>query len=157
MGYGLDASSPVEAMYYQAAMMRPDETMADKVNRIAQLPLHHQPGQRYTYSMGTDILGYLVELLSGMPLDEFFRQRIFEPLGMVDTDFYVPPEKMPRLAACIPLPRMAVCSTWLIILATPLNSPLACGRINRKSRLSYLVGAGWYRPPPITCVLLLLR
>jgi CubicO group peptidase (beta-lactamase class C family) len=99
LGYGLDASSAVEAMYYQAAMMRPDETMANKVNRIAQLPLHHQPGQRYTYSMGTDILGHLVELLSGMPLDEFFRQRIFEPIGMVDTDFYVPPEKLPRLAS----------------------------------------------------------
>jgi CubicO group peptidase (beta-lactamase class C family) len=99
IGYGLDASSPVEAIYQQAAMMRPDEPMSDKVRRLAELPLHHQPGERYTYSLGTDIAGHLVEKISDIPLDEFLRQRIFTPLGMPDTDFYVPPEKLHRLAA----------------------------------------------------------
>jgi CubicO group peptidase (beta-lactamase class C family) len=99
LGYGLDASSPVEAMCQQAAVLRMDEKLVDKMRRVAELPLHHQPGERYTYSIGTDILGYLVEIISGMPLDWFFQRRIFEPLGMHDTDFYVPPEKMERLAA----------------------------------------------------------
>jgi CubicO group peptidase (beta-lactamase class C family) len=99
LGYGLDAVTEINAMYQQAAMLRMDECMADKVQRIAQLPLHHQPGAYYTYSVSTDILGLLVEIISGMPLDAFLRQRIFEPLGMVDTDFYVPVEKCDRLAA----------------------------------------------------------
>jgi CubicO group peptidase (beta-lactamase class C family) len=98
LGYGLDASTPVEAMYQKAALLRTDESMADKIDRIVKIPLHHQPGKRYTYSIGVDILGRLVEVISGMSLDTFFKRRIFEPLGMVDTDFYVPAEKLPRLA-----------------------------------------------------------
>jgi CubicO group peptidase (beta-lactamase class C family) len=99
LGYGLDASSPVEAMFVEAELLRMDEPMEAKIPRIAQIPLHHQPGLRYTYSMATDILGHLVEILSGIPLDEFLRSRIFEPLGMIDTDFYVPEAKVDRLAA----------------------------------------------------------
>ena len=98
LGYGLDALTPVDALFLQARMLRMDETLADKIQRLFQFPLHHQPGLRYTYSIGTDVLGRLVEIVSGMPLNEFFRKRIFEPLGMVDTDFYVPPEKSDRLA-----------------------------------------------------------
>ena len=98
LGYGLDASTPVNALYQQSNLLRPDESMADKIERIVKIPLHHQPGRSYTYSIGTDVLGRIVEIISGMSLDEFFKQRIFEPLGMVDTDFYVPPEKLPRLA-----------------------------------------------------------
>jgi len=99
LGYGLEASSPVEMMCQQAAVLRMDECLADKIRRLAALPLHHQPGERYTYSIGTDVLGRLIEIVSGKPLDEFLYQRIFDPLGMVDTGFYVPPEKMDRLAA----------------------------------------------------------
>jgi CubicO group peptidase (beta-lactamase class C family) len=98
LGYGLDASTPVDAMYQQAALLRTDESTADKIDRMVKIPLHHQPGKRYTYSIGVDVLGRLVELVSGMPLDAFFAQRIFAPLGMVDTGFYVPAEKLPRLA-----------------------------------------------------------
>jgi CubicO group peptidase (beta-lactamase class C family) len=98
LGYGLDALTPVDALFLQAKMLRMDETLAEKMQRIAQFPLHHQPGLRYTYSIGIDVLGRLVEIVSGMPLNEFFKKRIFEPLGMVDTDFYVPPEKLDRLA-----------------------------------------------------------
>jgi CubicO group peptidase (beta-lactamase class C family) len=57
------------------------------------------PGERFEYGLGIDVLGYLVEIVSGKPLDEFFRTRIFEPLGMKDTYFYVPDNKMNRLAA----------------------------------------------------------
>jgi len=59
--------------------------------------LMHQPGERFTYGLNTDVLGYLVEITSGMSLDEFFRKKIFEPLGMHDTYFYLPPSKYSRL------------------------------------------------------------
>jgi CubicO group peptidase (beta-lactamase class C family) len=98
LGYGFDPSSPVEKMYADARIMRWDEPMVEKIPRITALPLHHQPGLRHTYSIATDVLGHLVELISDLPLDEFFKQRIFTPLGMVDTDFYVPAQKLPRLA-----------------------------------------------------------
>jgi len=57
----------------------------------------HHPGERWTYGLNTDVLGYLVEVISGMPLDDFFRKRIFEPLGMKDTYFYLPADKHQRL------------------------------------------------------------
>lgn len=75
-----------------------DETIADAINRLATLPLHGQPGEAWQYGFSTDVLGYLVEVASGMPLDRFFAERIFRPLGMVDTGFYLPPEKSARLA-----------------------------------------------------------
>ena len=75
-----------------------DETIGDAINRLAQLPLHGQPGDVYQYGFSTDVLGYLVEVASGMPLDRFFEERIFRPLKMVDSCFYLPPAKSPRLA-----------------------------------------------------------
>ena len=75
-----------------------DGTIADNVKRLAAQPLLFQPGERWEYSLGVDVLGRLVEVVSGMPLDEFFRKRIFEPVGMKDTYFYVPQEKVSRLA-----------------------------------------------------------
>lgn len=71
--------------------------LADKIKLLAQLPLKHHPGERYTYGLNTDVLGYLVEIWSGMSLDEFFQKRIFLPLGMKDTYFYLPKEKYSRL------------------------------------------------------------
>ncbi|HET9528879.1 MAG TPA: serine hydrolase domain-containing protein [Blastocatellia bacterium] len=73
--------------------------LADKIKKLAGLPLMHHPGERYSYGLSTDVLGYLVEVVSGMTLDEFFRKRIFEPLKMKDTHFFLPEEKLPRLAA----------------------------------------------------------
>ena len=67
------------------------------MNRLGKLPLMHQPGEKYTYGLNTDLLGCLVEVISGSTLDDFFRTRIFEPLGMKDTYFYVPKEKAARL------------------------------------------------------------
>jgi CubicO group peptidase (beta-lactamase class C family) len=79
--------------------VKPDETMADRVKRIAKLPLNFHPGDAWEYGPGTDIVGVLVEKMSGMSLDEFLRKRIFEPLGMQDTHFYLPASKVNRLAA----------------------------------------------------------
>lgn len=74
-----------------------DISLQDNVLNIAKMPLLHEPGDRFTYGLSTDVLGYLVELWSGMPLDVFFRDKIFVPLGMKDTYFYLPEEKYDRL------------------------------------------------------------
>jgi len=72
--------------------------LADAINKLGALPLVHQPGEKWTYGMNIDILGYLVEKVSGKSLDQFFKERIFQPLGMNDTYFYLPPSKYSRLA-----------------------------------------------------------
>ena len=74
-------------------------TIEDLVTRLGGLPLMHQPGAAFSYGLNVDVLGRLVEVVSGMPYDEFLRSRIFEPLGMVDTYFYVPSDKAGRLAS----------------------------------------------------------
>jgi CubicO group peptidase (beta-lactamase class C family) len=75
------------------------DRIGDKMRLLATLPLKHQPGERFTYGLNTDVLGYLVEVLSGRPFDEFLRTRIFDPLGMDDTWFYLPDDKHERLVA----------------------------------------------------------
>jgi CubicO group peptidase (beta-lactamase class C family) len=74
-------------------------TQAENMARLAPLALAHHPGSAFRYGLSTDVLGHLVEVVSGMPLDEFFRRRIFAPLAMHDTDFHVPEAKVGRLAA----------------------------------------------------------
>jgi CubicO group peptidase (beta-lactamase class C family) len=75
-----------------------DGTIGDSVKHLAHLPLLFNPGERFEYSLGVDVLGYLVEVVSGKPLDEFLRARIFEPLAMTDSYFYPPENKLTRLA-----------------------------------------------------------
>lgn len=74
-----------------------DMVLADKMKKLGSLPLKHHPGEAYTYGLNSDVLGYLVEVISGMPFDQFLRTRIFQPLGMNDTYFYLPKEKHSRL------------------------------------------------------------
>jgi CubicO group peptidase (beta-lactamase class C family) len=74
-------------------------TIAENVRKLAALPLHHHPGERYTYSEGLDVLGYFIEIISGKPFDVFLREHLFEPLGMHDTAFYLPADKADRLVA----------------------------------------------------------
>jgi len=76
-----------------------DAVLAEKVKLLGTLPLKHEPGERFTYGLSVDVLGRLVEVLSGMPLDEFFRTRIFVPLRMHDTWFGLPSDKQARLVA----------------------------------------------------------
>lgn len=75
------------------------ETVADFVRRLAALPLNFQPGERWEYSRANDVVGRLVEVLSGQTLGEFFRERIFEPLNMKDTSYFLPESKLDRLTA----------------------------------------------------------
>jgi CubicO group peptidase (beta-lactamase class C family) len=82
-----------------AALRAPEDTMADTVARLAKLPLNFQPGEAWEYGPATDVAGRLVEIMSGETLDEFFHKRIFEPLAMRDTYFYLPESKLDRFAA----------------------------------------------------------
>lgn len=76
-----------------------ENTLAEDIPKLARVPLLHQPGEQWTYGLSVDVLGHLVEVVSGMPLDEFFQKRIFKPLGMEDTQFHVSEEQESRLAA----------------------------------------------------------
>jgi CubicO group peptidase (beta-lactamase class C family) len=84
------------------------ETIAGYTKRLAKLPLNFQPGTAWEYGQATNVLGYLVEVVSGMPFDRFMEERLTRPLGMRDTFFYVPDNKLDRLATlCSPGPRNA--------------------------------------------------
>jgi CubicO group peptidase (beta-lactamase class C family) len=90
------------AMYEKAdvasGLLQYEGTIGDSVKHLAALPLLFNPGDRFEYSLGVDVLGRLVEVVSGKPLDEFFRTRIFEPIGMKDSYFFPPDNKVNRLA-----------------------------------------------------------
>ncbi len=96
--YPSDGPSPVDVLFAKANIMRPDLTIEQFVDKLTELPLVNQPGTVWRYGVATDVLGRLIEVISGMPLDRYFQERIFGPLGMVDTGFVVPPEKLDRLA-----------------------------------------------------------
>jgi CubicO group peptidase (beta-lactamase class C family) len=96
--YDFYPEDPVSRIYAAEQILRTDEILADKVRRIAALPLVHQPGARWTYGVSSDVLGRLVEVISGQPFDVFLQQRIFAPLEMTDTGFYVPEQDLGRLA-----------------------------------------------------------
>ena len=95
--YGLFGSTPVDLIYRKNNPLAAPSLQA-MIDRLATMPLQYQPGTRWVYSVGVDIQGYLVEKLSGKPFPEFLRTRLFEPLGMIDTAFYVPAEKQSRVS-----------------------------------------------------------
>jgi CubicO group peptidase (beta-lactamase class C family) len=74
-----------------------DILLADNIKTLAKLPLMHEPGEKWTYGLSYDALGYFIEVVSGMPLDKYLKERIFNPLGMNDTHFYLPEDKYERL------------------------------------------------------------
>lgn len=93
---------PVDELYRNAGFMLggpEDYTLEEACERLAAIPLLFEPGTGWNYSRSTDVLGRVVEVVSGLPLDEFFRRRILEPLGMRDTGFFVPEEERGRLCA----------------------------------------------------------
>ncbi|GAB4561988.1 MAG: serine hydrolase domain-containing protein [Rhizobacter sp.] len=96
--YEILAEAPIRKLYARAKIYRRDWTNEDFSKALAALPLMYQPGTVWDYSRATDLLGRLVEVVSGQPLRDFFQTRIFEPLGMVDTGFHVPAEQLHRLA-----------------------------------------------------------
>lgn len=96
--YGIGDPHPADRMYAANGIMSWDQTLEEMVEKLAGLPLRAQPGTRWIYSIAVDVQGYLVEVLSGQPFDEFLQERVFGPLGMEDTGFHVPEENHGRLA-----------------------------------------------------------
>jgi len=93
------AAGPAAAALREAMRsLPPDAVLADRIKALARVPLNFQPGSAWEYGSSTDVLGRVIEVISGQPLDEYLRERILAPLGMVDTGFTVPPEKRSRLA-----------------------------------------------------------
>ena len=100
-GTGLFPSEhPVDKFYDKLGVNRnPGETIDSFAEKLSKVPLRFDPGTKWCYSLATDVCGCLVEFISGMPFEQFLQERIFDPLGMVDTSFVVPKEKLHRLAA----------------------------------------------------------
>ncbi len=92
-------NKPVDERYKAAKIFERGTTLADMVKKLGDIPIVHEPDERWTYGVSVDVLGYLVEVVSGMPFEEFLQTRLFKPLGMMDTAFSVPPEKVNRFAA----------------------------------------------------------
>ncbi|WP_372987336.1 serine hydrolase domain-containing protein [Marinobacter sp.] len=99
--YGFLERTNVDAAYRQLKLDGSSILTLDKlVERLAELPLEFSPGTAWNYSVSTDVVGYLVQLLADKPLDDYFREHIFSPLGMTDTGFQVRPDQIDRFAAC---------------------------------------------------------
>lgn len=95
--YGFFGNDPIDKMYLEQRVLA-SSSLQEMIDKLANIPLLYQPGTEWVYSLSVDIQGYLVQKLSGMPLADFMRERIFKPLGMKDTGFYVPASKWSRLA-----------------------------------------------------------
>jgi CubicO group peptidase (beta-lactamase class C family) len=115
-GFTLDLpglTTPVEKMYFEANLHDRDTSLKQLIGKLAGLPLVHQPGSAWAYGVEHDVLAYLVELVSGMPFRTFLLEKIFQPLGMADTDFFAPADKHGRL--------MTLYGPDLEVLASPPN------------------------------------
>jgi CubicO group peptidase (beta-lactamase class C family) len=95
--YGFDQTDPLDQLY-QAAQVWQSESLAEFADKVAALPLAYEPGSKWLYSMSMDVQAALIERWTGMRAPDFYATRIFEPLGMVDTAFHTPPEKVARRA-----------------------------------------------------------
>ena len=102
LGYASDPQHPVDRLYQQRPEFGPHRdpstSLKDIVLALTRLPLKFQPGTRWHYSLSIDVIGHIVEIISGQPLDRFFEEKLFKPLNMPDTAFYVPAEKTQRVA-----------------------------------------------------------
>src|SRR5262249_26186205 len=96
--YPDNADDLVHQAWQKANVSDRNETLAEMITKLAKLPLAHQPGKVWEYSMSVDVLGRVVEVVSGKELDAFVAERIATPLGMTSTDFYVHPGDLARLA-----------------------------------------------------------
>jgi CubicO group peptidase (beta-lactamase class C family) len=100
LSYGFfDPDSLMFKAYNEAGVLNPFTPLTDMIDKLADLPLSYHPGTSWEYSVAIDVLGRIVEVVSGKPLDAFIKARIFDPLDMVDTGFYVPEAKQDRLVA----------------------------------------------------------
>src|ERR1700681_3761269 len=100
--YGFQQRSNVDAAYREMKIGEVEKagTLQSMIEALAKIPLEFSPGEAWNYSVSTDVIGYLIGKLSGKPFEQFLKERIFNPLGMNDTDFFVPADKVHRFAAC---------------------------------------------------------
>jgi CubicO group peptidase (beta-lactamase class C family) len=98
LGYILNPTAPVDKLFIKEGVLDAAAPLQTMINKLAKMPLLTQPGTRWSYSIAVDVQGYVVEKLSGQPFAEFLKTRLFDPLAMKDTAFYVPKEKAGRLA-----------------------------------------------------------
>jgi CubicO group peptidase (beta-lactamase class C family) len=100
--YGFQQRSNVDAAYRDLKIGEVEKagTLQSMIDGLAKIPLEFSPGEAWNYSVATDVLGYLIGKISGVPFEQFLKERIFNPLGMNDTDFFVPADKAHRFAAC---------------------------------------------------------
>src|ERR1700761_2225446 len=100
--YGFQQRSNVDAAYRESKLggIEKDGTLQSMIEDLAKIPLEFSPGEAWNYSVSTDVLGYLIGKIADKPFEQFLKERIFDPLGMSDTDFHVPASKAQRLAAC---------------------------------------------------------
>ncbi len=96
--YGIFGNTQVDQQYREAGILIKSVSLAETTKKLGRIPLRFEPGTQWHYSVSVDVAGRLVEVVSGLSFDEFLRQRLFDPLGMVDTDFQVPSYKRERLA-----------------------------------------------------------
>ena len=108
--------------------------MKENVERIATVPLRNQPGERWTYGHNTDVLGRLIELISGEPLDQFCRRRVLDPLGMEDTYFFIPDSISPTLEI-------------MFITASGLSDMLSIPSLTRNSPNAGISDGPWPHKP----------
>lgn len=125
LGYGFSSETPVGALYTERRTdFDPDDgPLVEVVERLCRLPLVCHPGTAWNYSVSSDVLGRLVEVISGQPFDRFLEERIFAPLGMVDTGFEVPPGKLARLATLYE----RTAEDGMALVETPANSHFSGG------------------------------
>lgn len=102
LGYGvIDGDERFKMIYEKTGITdlftTENISIEESIKKLARLPLHHHPGEKFTYSEGLDVLGYFIELMSGMPFDKFLREKLLDPLGMNDTWFYLPNDLASRL------------------------------------------------------------
>src|SRR5205085_12501084 len=98
LGYVHNAATRVDKMIIDGNILNAAAPLSKMIDGLGKTPLLAQPGTRWSYSIGVDVQRYLIEKFSGMSFADFARTRIFEPLGMKDTGFYVPKEKMSRFS-----------------------------------------------------------
>ena len=100
--YGFQQRSNVDAAYREMKIGEVEKagTLQSMIEDLAKIPLEFSPGEAWNYSVSTDVIGYLIGKISDRPFEQFLKERIFEPLEMQDTDFFVPPDKAHRFAAC---------------------------------------------------------
>jgi len=96
--YGLFSRSQVDTLYTKAGIIDFNQNLEEMIDKLARIPLRQQPGSMWHYSVAVDVQGYVLEVLAGKPLDEVLNERLFEPLGMKDTAFWVEPAKVDRFS-----------------------------------------------------------